>query len=316
MCKINSYSKYQKSAIKFLNDLLGTGIPFSYEKAQNNHLKVLIDGIAKPIYTGSTPSDRKSIANFKAEVKRELKASQENNQATAQLPKLPLKIIHAPSYEKLTQTAVKMLRSRLPILKSQEEERVLEAKNVDAITEFRLENVKSVIVYAKQSSKPLDYIKPKEMKQIEITIIKHLNFMLPSKAFYSELIDNKNKYFEVQQEGTSNQSVIVDVSSPSCRLHHAKVTDINEPKQEFVKNDHIGLANGINDPITELMTFQSQKRISELRRLSKAQALMLIDEINQAISINREKDIQEVIALIKTKDISLEALISRFEKES
>lgn len=74
MCKQTNYSKYQKRVIKFLNDLLGTDRPFTYERAKNNHLKVLIDGVPKPIFTGSTPSDCKSINNFMAEVKRELKA--------------------------------------------------------------------------------------------------------------------------------------------------------------------------------------------------------------------------------------------------
>lgn len=72
MCKSSGYSKYQKRVIKFLNDLLGADTPFSYERTQTNHLKVLIDGVPKPIFTGSTPSDCKSINNFMAEVKREL----------------------------------------------------------------------------------------------------------------------------------------------------------------------------------------------------------------------------------------------------
>lgn len=85
MCKQTNYSKYQKRVIKFLNDLLGTDRPFTYERAKNNHLKVLIDGIPKPIFTGSTPSDCKSINNFMAEVKRELKASNNENSSEVSL---------------------------------------------------------------------------------------------------------------------------------------------------------------------------------------------------------------------------------------
>ena len=84
MCKQSSYSKYQKRVIKFLNDLLGTDTPFTYERAKNNHLKVLIEGIPKPIYTGSTPSDCKSINNFMAEVKRELKARKNEEEKAPQ----------------------------------------------------------------------------------------------------------------------------------------------------------------------------------------------------------------------------------------
>ena len=44
MCKQVTYTKYQKRVIKFLYDFLGNDYPFDYEKAQNNHLKVLIEG--------------------------------------------------------------------------------------------------------------------------------------------------------------------------------------------------------------------------------------------------------------------------------
>ena len=75
MNKQASYSKYQKKVIKFLYDLLGVDTPFSFERAQNNHLKILIDGVPKPLYTGSTPSDTKAINNFMAEVKRHVALS-------------------------------------------------------------------------------------------------------------------------------------------------------------------------------------------------------------------------------------------------
>jgi ABC-type iron transport system FetAB ATPase subunit len=57
----------------------------------------------------------------------------------------------------------------------------------------------------------------------------------------------------------------------------------------------------------------ANNRVSLLRNLTKAQALMLIDDINQAMAENREEDIEAVINLIRDKDLPLEAIISRME---
>lgn len=64
MPKQVSYTQYQKRVIRFLSEYLGDQTPFTYQRTQTNHLKVLIDGVAKPLYTGSTPSNIKSINNL------------------------------------------------------------------------------------------------------------------------------------------------------------------------------------------------------------------------------------------------------------
>ncbi|OED77721.1 hypothetical protein, partial [Vibrio crassostreae] len=194
MCKQSSYSKYQKRVIKFLNDQLGTATPFSYERTQTNHLKVLIDGVPKPIFTGSTPSDCKSINNFMAEVKREIIASKAEVDDSKPTPELPNPV--KASNDKLIQGCIKSLRTRLPVLKSQEESRVLETQELDDITPNRLDAVKHSISFALQARKDGVYIKRNEMKELEQAILKHLNFMLPTMAYYSELLVNKNKYHQ------------------------------------------------------------------------------------------------------------------------
>ncbi|EOB6677966.1 hypothetical protein [Vibrio vulnificus] len=64
---------------------------------------------------------------------------------------------------------------------------------------------------------------------------------------------------------------------------------------------------------SELMAMSPNHRISLLRQLSKVEALQLIDEVNQALVMNRDQDISEVVAMIKEKDLPLEAIISRLE---
>ncbi|MGF1748480.1 hypothetical protein [Vibrio cionasavignyae] len=64
---------------------------------------------------------------------------------------------------------------------------------------------------------------------------------------------------------------------------------------------------------TELMGMSTNNRVSLLRQLSKAQVLMLIDDLNTAIAQNREEDIAKVVALIQEKDLPIEVMISRID---
>ncbi|MBE8127751.1 hypothetical protein [Photobacterium damselae] len=316
MCKLSSYSKYQKRVIKFLNDLLGTETPFSYERTQLNHLKVLIDGVPKPIFTGSTPSDCKSINNFMAEVKRELRANKLEPEQTEQKekPRLPFQV----SNDKLIQGCVKSLRTRVETLKSQEEALVLEHKNVEEINKARMETVKHAVSLALQSRKSGAYLKRKEMKEIEDTVMRHLNFMLPTAACYADLLDTKNKYqpksgtslpvetlrgSDETEESSSNNVVKIDEKvQPMNTETNKKQTEVN-----FVQE------KSNNDSASELMAMSANNRVSLLRNLPKAQALSLIDDINQALALNREQDIEAVVNLMRDKDLPLEAIISRLE---
>ncbi|WP_060981880.1 hypothetical protein [Vibrio crassostreae] len=318
MCKQSSYSKYQKRVIKFLNDQLGTATPFSYERTQTNHLKVLIDGVPKPIFTGSTPSDCKSINNFMAEVKREIRASKAEVDDSKPTPELPNPV--KASNDKLIQGCIKSLRTRLPVLKSQEESRVLETQELDDITPNRLDAVKHSISFALQARKDGVYIKRNEMKELEQAILKHLNFMLPTMAYYSELLVNKNKYHQknlapLPAETVMNESdvrefratTVVNIDSPSRDVPNTEslVTSKVRTNSRTVKQP--------KDSASELMEMSTDNRVCMLRRLTKVQALTLIDDLNHALALNREQDIEAVVELIRDKDLPLEAIISRLE---
>lgn len=68
-----------------------------------------------------------------------------------------------------------------------------------------------------------------------------------------------------------------------------------------------------NDSATDLMAMLANNRVSLLRNLTKVQALLLIEDINQAMAQNREEDIQAVVDLIRDKDLPLETIILRME---
>ncbi|MGC9462365.1 hypothetical protein [Vibrio genomosp. F10] len=326
MCKQASYSKYQKRAIKFLNDLLGTHTPFSYERTQTNHLKVLIDGVPKPIYTGSTPSDCKSINNFMAEVKREIRLAKMDDEK--ELDNEDQIQVNKPfvldSNDKLIDTCIKSLRVRIPTMKTQEEVRVLGEVDVNCVKPLRTDAVKHAISIALQNRKQGGYIKPKEMKEIESAILKHVNFMLPTPAYYSELLQGKEKYVKSEPE---NSNVELGSHSEDAQLSETNAPELllkdTQQEQPILKT----MLRGNSAPLVtkieptketknsaqQLAVMNSTDRVSLLRGLNKSQALTLIDDINQALALNREQDIESVISLIRDKDLPLEAIISRME---
>ncbi|HKM16130.1 MAG TPA: hypothetical protein VJY63_09475 [Marinospirillum sp.] len=313
MFRQTMYSKYQKRVIKFLTDLLGTETPFTYEKTQTNHLKVLIDGVPKPMYTGSTPSDRKSIDNFMADVKRELKASKINHSLDDETQPKPQMSEPVDEYhDRIVQSCVKTLRSRLGMLKSQEQEKVLENRSVDGITDHRSEVVKNMVALASQARKPSTYIKHQEIKSIENMVLKHLKFMMPTLAHYSELLESKSKY-KKNINDTTNAVIAATktLPKPTIQLDESSKTESTETLTEAT------VPSMSSTSLTaDLMAMQINSRINLLRNLSKRQALQLIDDIEQAMALNREQDIAAVVALIKEKGVPLEAIIERLSKEA
>lgn len=319
MCKQINYSKYQKRVIKFLNDLLGTDTPFSYERAKNNHLKVLIEGIPKPMFTGSTPSDCKSINNFMAEVKRELKASKNSEDDVMELDKSTLTNMVKLTNDKLAQNCVKSLRTRITVLKAQEKESVINSKCINGLNLKRIEIVKQSISLALQARKQGAYLKAKELKTIEGVVHNHLNFMLPSMAYYAELLNSTSKDRQTEAQPTKTESLnngitINNVIKLEDKTQTAQIKAENKMAKQTkqpVSNKKMNTKK--SNSATELMAMSANNRVSLLRNLTKAQALMLIDDINQAMAENREEDIEAVINLIRDKDLPLEAIISRME---
>ena len=319
MCNQNSYSKYQKRAIKFLSDFLGADTPFSYERTQTNHLKVLIDGVPKPIYTGSTPSDCKSINNFMAEIKREVKASKEvlDSEQTAPVVKMALPTLFKQSQDKLIQNGVKLLRMRLDVMKSKEEEKVLEEKSVDVVNAYRSEVIKHVLSQALQSRRQGGYIKPKDMKNLESKIETHLNFMMPTLAYYSELLNSKIKYQEKREISSTEELDSLDKANfvqESVQVTNSEpLTLVKEQAELLSVQTENNIQQVKQSSGLDLMAMSSGNRVALLRNLTKSQSLQLMDDINQAMALNREQDIEAVIAMIKEKDLPLEAIISRME---
>lgn len=348
MCKQASYSKYQKSVIRFLTEYLGIDTPFTYERAQNNHLKVLIDGLDKPLYTCSTPSDYKSLANFSADVKRALKASSISIAITDDTEPEQTPNSLTLSNEKLINGCIRSLRGRLEMIKSKEQEKVLESRSLDVIAPYRENEVKSVIELALQNRRNNDYIKSAEKKKFEAKVANHLEFMMPTLAYYADLLESRvSSSKQISTPVTSNKvSSNNTIKLPelgaesvlASAVEQAITTKNSQDKtaRNMQHNGTLKCAGAYSQPIAaispitastmpdtgenkssvaELMSMSANNRVALLRNLAKDQALQLINDINQALALNREQDIEAVIALIKEKDVSLDAIIARLDAE-
>ncbi|MCL1058665.1 hypothetical protein L2729_11775 [Shewanella gelidimarina] len=319
MCKQVSYSKYQKRVIKFLNDLLGSGTPFSYERTKNNHLKVLIEGVSKPLYTGSTPSDCRSIHNFMSEVKKELRLSVHELEKSASMPaKLnpTIQSVFKPCYDKLIQTSIKSLRTQIDSIKVQEQRQVEQLNDVDFIKTARLKAIKHSVSHVIKTNKQAGYIKPRAMREIETVIVKHLNFMLPSIAFYSDLLESEKHPATDLHNVVNHETKVVSLASSKTARTKSNIDNTvanNEAKAvEGIKVEHKD-HRPKQRALKQLVSLSSPKRVNELRSLNAEQGRELIKEIEQAMMLNREQDIEAIVALIQEKAIPLEAIVSRLE---
>ncbi|MCU8061003.1 hypothetical protein L5L91_09580 [Shewanella sp. SM55] len=241
-------------------------------------------------------------------------------EAVSDISMQPAELSAVACFERLIQTCTKMLRTRIEVMKAREEARVLEAGKVEVATQYRLDEVKQAIKLALQARKPAGYIKSKEMKAIETAVIKHLNFMLPTLAQYAEMISGKPKRNALVCSSVAAAVKVANddgigqehTASSSLELKPAAQRRI-EPRAAKIKPQLRASAQAHSpDVINKLMSIEARERISLLRGLSKTEAECVMSEIQQAMALNIEQDIAAVVALIREKDLPLEAIIAGY----
>lgn len=211
---------------------------------------------------------------------------------------------------------MKSLRARIDTIKSKEKERVLTTQTLNEVGEYRLSAIKHAVSLVLQARKQGVCIKSKEMKTIESKILTHLDFMMPTLAYYAELLENKTKYQNNESQSkatkeplTNNVIKLEGTTKPEPKKENSLVGEQSQPEVNMNNNKN----HQKGGSASELMAMSPNHRISLLRQLSKVEALQLIDEVNQALVMNRDQDISEVVAMITEKDLPLEAIISRLE---
>jgi len=321
--KHTSLSKYQKEIVKRLINLLGTSIPFAYERTGKNHLKVLIDGIDKPFYTSSTPSDRRSAVNFIADIKRELKVNDISQAPLLVCESRSKVVLHkAVVCEKVASQSIKNIRSRVSSLISHELGLVKNNNSVDIVDSYRLTTVKNTINYVSKRLKPPFYATKKELQAIEDAVLKHVDFILPSKAYYAQALKNEvravvnvtnSKLVAVGK--AANEHVVNNKlanKTTTTTFKHAKRVKLidEEPVSSSIDKHDIEQ----NNSLSWLTNQNNASQVSTFKGLKNEDALRVIENIKQAMTCNRDKAVLDIVSLMEANDVDVNMLKAHLSK--
>jgi len=324
MSKLHRYTRYQKNVIKFLGLLLDNERPFFYEKTKANHLKVRIQGVDTILYTGGTPSDIKSFSNFKAEVKRAIKTAD----LVIKAPTIENKLQNTKAItaslcsEKLISAIIKQFRNSRDVIIKQEKKIMSEQQNLDSIKEFRVKKINNMVLRFHKQQKSNFYLKTKQLKAITEEISKHVNFILPTLADYKITMSEPKKSnlaIRQPQKVTSTIPLAKYPDNSGKRLmsslsSDATIEKISTEVSQVKTIEDVTTAQPKNE-LQQLLNTKTHNRLDTLRQLSKSESLTLIDEINQAVALNQEQSLEEVLAFIKDKEIPYELLMQQLEQD-
>lgn len=297
---LRSYSSYQKRVIKEIGLILGDR-PYYFEKANNNHLKLLIKDVDKPLFTACTPSDAKSFDNFIAAVRRSIKPNQESAANDDDVPtRSHNEAIDEPSQaltKKIARQLCKKLRHQLSGIVSKEEQLVAN-EGIEEVANFRKTLLKQEIDSAIKQQKHPTYIPAGQMKWLQAELQQHLDFMLPCMAQYHQ--PSKLSLAPMMQAQPTPKEP--DLAA-ACRGQNAPAPD--SPAIRAAK------PLAAPDSLPELMSQPSRKRLQSLKKLSKPMLATLMQDIEQALREKHLEDIEEVISLMQAKGIQLDDIQQR-----
>lgn len=337
-----TYSAYQKKVIRSLTKLVGARA-FRYEKAQNNHLKIHIEGVDKPIFTSSTPSDCKALENFMSQVRVMIRAAEKQYPLEVKVCEANPKQPHVCSHEKMITSIVKNIRLMAADLQDKEVEMVFEQESVDGISEHRQQVIKKAINTALSHRKGGSYLTPSVMRCIEKDISHHVDFILPTVAHYAELLGKSKNAAKSKPTSAAVQSVELDLEMDDEELINEEMNAVEEQaplslgdvfllpqKQDqsvtttmkkkvklsktsvMKKPSRMAQQQPVGeDDMSMLMALTSEQRIAQAKALTMAQIQALVDDLKQAMVEKHDQDIDDVIRLMAEKGLAIEDIMSR-----
>ncbi|MGL5948410.1 MAG: hypothetical protein ACRCYV_05025 [Aeromonas sp.] len=383
-------SKYQKDIVDALTKILGSRA-FFYEKAQNNHLKVMIEGLAKPLFTSATPSDRRSKDNFLSKVRGQLRDAEQVSEVPTMAPP-PAKAGPCPQQRnKLIAHIIRNFRSQLSALKDKERAMVLTLGSVFEIMPFRRALISAALDEGLRGPCRLGQLTRAERRAVSEEISRHVNFMLPDLGFYAQLLKRSSQQcaqrvksqhsveesLTPQQRGISSlqqasvaqklgakdghkthmlrsidpsvaerlTSALADTEAATAQTtdntapvteHHRtppapvsaaapKSADLPAgapppPRSEEHASQQIAANVPVKPvldsaprllPVQELLKLSKRARLQQFKTLHTSQAQQLLAELSQAMQEKHEEDLDEVLALIAAKGLSLDEVRAR-----
>lgn len=344
MQKFNSYSKYQKDIIKKITKELGPNIPFIYEKTCRNHLKVLIEGLDKPLYTACTPSDRKSGDNFMADLRSALKAAHLKRQtkvvSSTRMNTAQLKVQYI---ENLTASCIKTVRTNIKQYIEKEKSLVIKENSISNFKLLRKSLATKIFTQNQKMTRQQFYITGADSKIIKSEVIKHLNFMLPNAADYAltlkpvdsisslskavntangsttfsgvtlsnfeaanESITNLNKATEIVANVVINDTVN-KTENKNLNQETNKKRKAQKESSRYIRTDKL-MSIPNRNPAEELAAMPQQQAVKNLRRLSINEAEDMLTHIKIAMDENKQQDLHEIVEMMACKGVTLDML--------
>lgn len=319
------FSKYQKDIIKELTKTLGL-IPFTYKKEKNNHLKVLIDGVKKPLYTSCTPSDCNSKHNFMSTVRQEVRGVEQDvphEPIMQKNKKIDLQVAKKLNTEKMLKVILKSLRHIAVSIEKREEKLVIEAGAITPISAHRKKLISNSIQRAKRDNSALGYLTTKEMNALEKELKTHIDFMLPNVAHYAMKLSDLGKATTPIKSEIDTSMTKAEVVSITLN-HEIKETHCNQTDNEKLNTSTVNNVKTVSciraastgeqgavfkreaADIHAVTSLDDSARIAALQQLTNAEAAQLIADITQAVELNRQSDMQHVLNFMQEKGISLD----------
>lgn len=297
MCNDKKLSKFQRKVVSQLKTMLMPyDINFEYSKSSKNHLKVVVEGVEKPLYTSSTPSDHRAFEQFKGEVRKRIRTltSPKREELKRKSEALKDEKIQQSNVLELVEQRITQLSS---LLAQSEENKLIRLglSSFDTIrTELALDQIDKV-------AGELDiYLDDKSLGIMVKKVIKLLNNVLPSKINYTDSM----------LHNIDEEEVIPLTEEPHNRdSTSAEQTAINA--QQYQQEQQEQQEHNTNKTINSWLTRSTPSRVQELRSLSKLQAQQLIQDIEAAQTQNHEASINEILDDVIDKDVDISVLIER-----
>lgn len=343
-----SFTPYQKRIIKAVTDLIGSRA-FSARKAQNNHLELKIEGIEKPLYTGATPSDCKAFENFMSQLRGMLRASEESvsiEQACHQAV-CTTETEHCP-FEKIVKGMVKNYRNTLEAMIQKETDWILAEGSVEGLAKSREQRVKDDFNRILASKKSIEYVKAAQIRCVTEELLHHLNFMLPSTAYYADLLQAQTAELDTPQPAAvpSNEATHTEIESETQpntgafslgqfmtgtyqkmpkkpKKWKSKITRLSmhttgekpqpSPKEKTPAPQPVAPLLTAESACESLMALPEKTRITQFKNLGQKGMSALIEELQFALAEQHEEDLCEVIALIQAKGLEVAEIAARMK---
>ncbi|PSV00565.1 hypothetical protein [Photobacterium kishitanii] len=295
---MRSYTKYQQQVIKELQLTL-TDRDFKYSKAQNNHLKIIIEGVKSPLFTSATPSDCRSFQAFMSEVRCKIRESEKDKDDKEETKKpIIIKKDETPSnIDTVISLTLEQLNKAKDRIIESEADCIQSKRDAHAVIDRRRELVINTL---KKAAKQKNIkLKGSDTKKIMREVTKQFYCALPNIKDYTtpkDVADDK-------KEGHSalNLNAIVKASIPKKTM--SIISDQSNSKDDATCEEK-------NIAICEIKLLSDQDLRKELIKLQSRELSSLLTVVEIAQEQQYGENLSTVISMIDKFGIDVTDIVN------